>query len=255
MLRLALECHPAISCFDEVVAYQRLSRKLDTEIRAESGIRLHGFKIPRFSEQLLWPVCIDPDYGEFPSFYHGEKVIFVVRDVLDTVSSMLSLPTDQGVSWLEYYGRSILSFMFERDRVCEEVRLLASENPIHSLPIHLVGGLYWMNKNAGLLQLIEQSAPVMGCSYEQIVKSPKSKLRDICDFLEVDWNDEVLDHPSHEHDELDAHGLAIGNTDPKRSIDEKSVGRHSRIISNMASQEILSITAEFRARIGEIIRA
>jgi hypothetical protein len=253
MLRLALECHPAICCFDEAVAYQRLSRNHATEVDAKKGVEMIGYKIPRFSEQLLWPSCSDPDYGEFSSFYRGEKVIFVVRNVLDTVSSMLTLPAGQGVSWLEHYGRSILSFMFERGLVCEQVHVFGNKYPIPSLPLHLVGALYWINKNAGLFPLVERSVPVMACSYEQIVKSPESNLRRICGFLEAGWNDEVLNHPRHQHGELDALGLAIGNTDPKRPIDETSVGRHSEIISDMASQEILSITAEIRAQLGEHI--
>jgi hypothetical protein len=250
MLRLALESHPKIQCFDEVLAYRTLSGENTCgKKELQTGNGLVGFKIPRFSEQFLWPSCVDPDYGRFPSFYRGEKVIFIVRNVLDVVSSMITLSADNGLSWLERYGRQILLHVLTHGFANDSLRKASDGIALERLPLHLIGALYWINKNHGLLDLIEHRAPVLVVNYEEVVSRPREVLSGVCDFLGVEWSDEVLNHPDHEHGELYEDGKTIGSTDPKRQIDTASLGRFSKVLGEGECREIKEVTAEFRAKL------
>lgn len=163
MLRLALESHPAVLCADEAVGYDILVRESKgehCEIPAKEGATLLGFKIPRFTEQLLWKEFVDSDYGVFPSFYKDEKVIRIVRDALDVVGSMMKLKTEGGASWLDRYGRSILEALIRHPNISAQYRQAYEALERQGLPVHLVGALYWQVKNQGLLDLLDRGKPV-----------------------------------------------------------------------------------------------
>src|ERR1019366_1943188 len=97
LLRLVLECHPDVFSFDESDAYRVLaSRSFETPI----GQRLVGFKVPRWAEQL--DAVILGDFGlpyEAQQIYDRQKILFLVRDYRDAMSSMMKLRGQR--SWLE----------------------------------------------------------------------------------------------------------------------------------------------------------
>ena len=110
MLRLILECHSQICCFDELRSYQLLST------RSHEG-SLHkplvGFKVPRFAEQLDYSEPYDLGLTEtFSRFYTGQNVVFIVRDVRDVVASMLRLHGTR--SWLEEWAIPIIEDKLQR---------------------------------------------------------------------------------------------------------------------------------------------
>jgi len=241
MLRLILESHPAIQCFDEAAGYDLLVRESKGEggeFLVKEGITLLGFKIPRFAEQLTWPEFIDPDYGTFPSFYNNQKVIHVVRDVLDVVGSMMRLKTVGGASWLDRYGRTILQALIQHPNVSAAYKKKYADLERQELPLHLVGALYWEIKNQGFLDLLERKKPVCAVRYESLVGSPMSELLKLTQFLGVNWSDSLINHPEHPHGELDENGIAIGETDPSRSIDTKSIGGYRHLMTGQQVEEV-----------------
>jgi len=228
MLRLILDSHPRIKCYDETIAYDILTggpRQCLSSGKASPDIAAYGFKIPRFSEQLTWKEFVDPDYGRFPSFYRDEKTLFIVRNVCDVVSSMITLRADAKQSWIERYGIQILEKTLaakESGRgLLEKFKGLERKG----FPIHLVGALYWEAKNHGMISMIRCGLPVMPICYERFVSSPHDHLLKMMKFLGLGWHADVLTHHQLQHEELDVNGLAIGNTDPKRAIDTLSIGR------------------------------
>jgi len=254
MLRLILESHPFIQCFDEATGYDLLVREskgMVSEFPVKEGAVLLGFKIPRFAEQLTWPEFSDPDYGVFPSFYKDQKVIHVVRDALDVVGSMMGLKAADGASWLDRYGRSILHALIQNPNVnaLYKNKYVALER--QGLPVHLVGALYWEIKNQGFFDLLEHNKPVHAVRYESLVGSPKSELPKLCQFLGVSWSDSLLNHPEHPHAELDENGIAIGETDPRRGIDTQSIGRHRHLMTEQQTQEVRNYIEDIS---GKIIR-
>lgn len=254
MLRLVLDSHPEIRCFDEAVAYEFLTGRQSAPIQdlAEEGISAVGFKIPRFAEQLGWPNQVDPDYGRFGSFYNGEKTLFIVRDVCDVVSSMTSLKANASQSWIDRYAAPILRATLPEYPGGDDLRNKFSMLEQRGFPCHLLGALYWEAKNRGLLAMLAAGHPVLPLSYEALVESPRPIMERVMGFLGLSWNDVLLMHHHQEHQELDERGLAIGNTDPKRAIDRNSVGRGALSLTPQEREETLAFVEQTRCRINQL---
>lgn len=221
MLRLVLECHSDVFCFDEIQSYRVLGTREHAE---EITKRLVGFKIPRLAEQLDGAETYDYGLPEAPAgFYRGQKVLFIVRDFRDVVASMLKLRGTR--SWLEEWAVPIVRHKVERDagfaeRWRGELALCETSGSLAA-----IGALYWAYKNEALLRYAERRYPVLPLSYESLVSAPRTELERVCRFLGVDFQDALLDHPGQAHGELFETGLTVGGTDPKRRIDEASVGQ------------------------------
>lgn len=257
MLRLVLESHPHIHCFDEAVGYKLLIAEAMNEFvdfKYKNGAKIIGYKIPRFSEQLTRQRFDDPDYGDFPSFYKGNKVIFVFRDVLDVLGSMMKLRVDESNSWLEKYGLGILQAMLSSPNTDSYYIKKYEYVERAGFPAHLVGALYWAVKNQGFFDLCGSNAPVYPVEYENLVASPKDELIPICRFLGLDWDEALLNHPAHSHDELDAKGKAIGETDPLRGIDTRSVGGYRTLLTESQIREVIDLVGEISSRIDLALR-
>lgn len=155
LLRLILETHSLIQCFDETRAYSVLAGA-PQQIKKQ----IVGFKIPRWTEQLDAPVLWDFGLLERPRrFYSGQKIIFIVRDVRDTIASMLKLRVgDQ--SWLEAWAVPIIKTKTDQDpsftfQYCRELQAIRdSESSLIA-----VAALYWKYKNAALLHYLEEEIP------------------------------------------------------------------------------------------------
>ena len=112
LLRLILECHPEVFCFDEIDSYEVLAHRAFRKTIAQKWI---GFKVPRWAEQLdasfLW------DYGlpdTVQNIYSGQKILFIVRDYRDAITSMLKL--GKPTTWLEQWAKPIIMAKVDRDR-------------------------------------------------------------------------------------------------------------------------------------------
>lgn len=248
MLRLILDSHPNIRCFDETISYDYLSGRMEIEplIRNDlTAIKAIGFKIPRFSEQLIWEENVDPDYGRFPSFFKNEKTLFIVRDVCDVVSSMMTLKENGDQSWIERYAEQVLknNLPFANSKEFSSKLSLLEKG---CLPIHLLGAFYWEVKNSGLIALQAEKCDVLPLSYEAFVCDPRAHLESIVGFLGVSWSDVLLTHHRYKHNELDENGMAIGNTDPRREIDKNSIGRSRFVLSEDQRSSILSFVENTR---------
>lgn len=254
MLRLVLDSHPDIRCFDEALAYDYLTGRQPAALQKleEQGVSAVGFKIPRFAEQLGWPEHVDPDYGRFASFYNGEKTLFIVRDVCDVVSSMASLKANATETWIDRYAAPILRATLPEYPGGEDLRKKFSELEARGFPRHLLGALYWEAKNRGLLSMLEAGSPVLPLSYEALVEDPRPIMERVMAFLSLDWNDALLLHHHQEHQELDERGMAIGNTDPKRAIDRNSVGKGALSLTPQERDETLAFVEQTSRQINEL---
>lgn len=222
LLRLILECHSQIFCFDEARSYSVLAAP--SAAAMDSAKRLVGFKIPRLTEQLGEGDCYDYGLPARPwRFYAGQPVLFMVRDPRDTIASMLKLRGNR--SWLEDWAVPIIEHKCERDpsfaeRWREELRVCRSSGSLAAF-----GALYWAYKNEAILRYVDRGYPVLPVGYESLVRSPQYELRRACAHLGVSFESGLLNHEQREHDELDGNGMAIGNTDPTRSVDGASIGQ------------------------------
>ena len=221
MMRLVLESHSDIACLDETQSYKALATG---EHDGASNGSLLGLKIPRLAEQLDQDEVADLGLDlEIPPFYRGQRVLFLVRNFRDVIASMLKLRGAK--TWLEQWAVPIIRRKAETDsrfarRWKDELELCDRAG---SLP--MFGALYWAYKNDALLRYVRRGLPVLPIGYEALVTDPRGELARVCRFLGVPFEEALLDHPGHEHGELFASGLTVGNTDPKRGIDDASVGQ------------------------------
>lgn len=237
-MRLVLECHTLIECFDEWSSYRILANRLEPSGRAQ----LSGLKVPQLTEQLAQPMLRDDaairaGASGIPNSYHGETLIFMIRDARDAVASMLNL-----ASWLPKFGDPVLEAKISGDpgfaeRYSEEIR----SAKISDHPQVARAALIWRYKVDALADYTLKGYPVLPVRYESLVTQPKYELSTICEFISVGYEDTLLSHPSMPHRDLRPDGLAMGKTDPNRPIDDKAVGQWRDVFSAPQLEELLRI--------------
>jgi hypothetical protein len=228
-------------CYDETEGYKLLVSRSAFDDVVDQVNYVTGFKIPRFTEQLLWTTMSDLDYGDFPSFYENDPVLFMIRDYRDVIHSMAKLRYPDGQTWLQKYGLNILSHQENCPASTEENRQLLASIKMAGAPDHLVGALYWKYKTEAVFGLVELDKPVLPISYESLVANPRVELERMLNFMGLDWEDSLLEHSKHQHSELDENGLAIGGTDPKRAIHSNSIQSYKSFFSAKELEEMQQI--------------
>jgi hypothetical protein len=229
LLRLILEAHPDIFCYDEMKGYAVLQ---DPAAETHSTARLVGFKLPRWTEQLTRPVLSDEGVEGFCSnFYRGEKILFLQRDVRDTIVSMFKLKVGRS-TWCENWVPRIIKAKIASEEAFR-TRYAAELSIIDDSNAKLVGlaALYWKFKSEAINQYCEAGLPVLPVSYEALVQNPRPVLESVCQHLGIPFHNNLMRHHEFPHTELFANGLTVGNSDPKLPIKTASVGQWEHFLS------------------------
>lgn len=247
LLRFLLAMHPDICCIDEQAAYPVLAgrKPLPEDIAAQATGKQVVFKIPRFAEQLLLDDIRDETYGTCTQFYQRQPAIFVVRDPRDVVASMCTLAATREQTWIQAYGRSMVEHRIQsRPGFAQQYATEIAELAAQQWPAHLLAALYWRVKNDAVPTYVAAGLPIRIVSYEHLVANPQPVLEQICEHLQLRWTGTMLAHHNTEHGQLEASGLAIGGSDPKRAIDQKSVGRFAEVLDKAAIEQVMEWTGE-----------
>jgi hypothetical protein len=245
MMRLVLESHKDIQCIDEQYSYEMLSGRLAPP---DTAAALLGFKIPVWSEQLLRAQLHWNEYAYLyggdpvPNFYDHEPLVFMIRNPFDTISSMLRLKVESD-SWLQRVGVPVVRAMAESGRLSDEHRADLDFADSCEEPDVALGALYWKIKAGAALGYLEARLPVHLVIYERFVATPAAFLPGILRHIGVEWDDSVLEHHQRPHDEI-VEGKAIGDTDPARSIDTRSIGHSDSHLSPPQIQLIARIAGD-----------
>lgn len=248
LLRLILNSHSQITCFDEAVAYATFLGQDNSS--AESDSKIVGYKIPRFTEQLLNSSISDPDYPHMPQFFSEEsEIIFITRDVLDVISSMKSLKCSAEESWLQKYGVAILKFKMKDKLFCKKYKREIKLVEKNKFTDCAVGALYWKYKNDSFFEYQSHGLKQLAVQYENLVTSPEYEINKIVDFLGIEFEDSLLSHNRQQHGELESNGKAIGGTDPARAISSTSIGKHVGVISQSEIQIIQDVVGTSQTKL------
>lgn len=235
LLRLVLDSHDDLRCIDETLAHEILACRADVP---RENVRL-GFKLPRFTEQLDSPAPKDYFIHPAKQFYTGQPIIFLRRDPRDVVASMMRL--NDG-AWFRRWVRAILDEKFQEPAFEKRYSALRQWCEKSECPDAAVAALYWRYKNDAYEIYRARDYPVHLVSYEDLVTAPAQTLMEIVEVLGVSWQPEtLLRHFTFEHRELMADGNAIGGTDPKRPIDESSVGSWIRVLDAHAEAVVTHV--------------
>lgn len=243
LMRLILECHSQIQCCDELTAYKILSGR-ETLARQRP---LVGFKIPRLTEQLTNPILKDGPVEEMQNPYRGQPLIFMIRNIRDTIASMVRLKNPDGCPWLMEWGLPILESKMQSDAEFRaKYGAIFSATKEARYPALAAAALYWTYKTDGMKVYLNRGYPVLPVRYEDLVAKPVSELMRVCGFLRIPWEPALLAHPSFPHGELMGDGLAVGKTDPRRDIDSESVGLWRQEFSADQVDEILEFAGDLQ---------
>lgn len=252
LLRLILESHSSIHCFDETLGYEILRARDFSSLPGKNVSRI-GFKIPRWTEQLLEHRVIDEvEHTGCGAFYLGEPLLFVHRDAKAVVSSMIRLIED-GSPWIERWGRPLLLNKIEKSnkfcsRYFEQIKLLKEYNYSQAA----VGALYWVYKTESYFDYCQAGLPILAVRYEDLVTSPETVLRLIVSHLGLEWEESLLTHEKLSHGETNDSGLTLGGTDSKRPIETSSLGQWTKNLSSEDVRQIESIAGELNTRVSNL---
>lgn len=223
LLRLILECHGRIQCFDEHLGYRLLRRD---DWAAEITADLVGFKAPMLTEQFSDAVFQDYNLEPFPNRHAGQPLIFMIRDVRDTVASMVNYRVGRSSTWLDRWGIPALAWKMEHyPEYASQLEPILRRWASSSHARLSQGALCWRYKTNALARYQALGLPVLVLRYEDVVTRPRTELERVCAFLGVDWEEGLLQHASRTHGEVFSNGRTIGLTDPSRPIDATSVRR------------------------------
>ena len=247
LLRLVLECHSKVQCFDEATAYRLLTVNGPGSASDIASV----YKIPRWTEQMdraeLCDFGLEEKAARF--YWPPQKILYVLRDVRDVITSMLGLRMGQR-SWLEVWGVPILDWKLDHDAGFAAVHggdLMKARSSPH--PLVAAGALYWKYKTVPLFRYLEQGYPVLGVCYESLVQSPVPALQSVCDHLQLDFEPALLNHHLVGHSEVSENGLVVGDTNPQRAIDAGSVGRAQSMFAPAELDEIDAIVGDLPDRV------
>ncbi len=246
LLRLILETHPRIFCYDETTAYAKLTSG-DPDDAADN--QLVGFKIPRWTEQMLEPRLADEGINETcANFYRGEKILFLIRNAKDNVASMRKLRFGE-IGWIEQWIPRVLLRKFAdqrfRDAYQADLRIAADSGSF----LIACAALSWKYKTASFFEYKDKGLPLLPIFYEDLVSKPQVVLTAICEYLGVEWDDALLRHHEAEHTEVSGEGLTVGNTDPRKPINIDSVDRWEQVFTPGDIAAIDEITSGLTRRI------
>jgi hypothetical protein len=231
-MNLILDSHPDILSIDE----NRFSYPdLNTYLNAAWLPSFVAFKLPRYASSI-----------PFIKDLKGLRVIWCIRNPLDTVWSMmklqLPLPDANQVSWsvhpsgaraeilngywaLEDEIKSdIEPYMFKYTEIMNKKPEQRSR-----LDSVFIGSLCWKIKNE--LPSLYESKDIrfLQVKYEELVTESETNIEKLLEYIGVDWDEDVL-----RHHELHK-GTSIGNTDNERPIDSKGVDAG---LKNLSDEEV-----------------
>lgn len=247
LLRLILECHSQIYCFDETTAYSALASG-NHDGPGERPLKI--FKIPRWTEQLDQEVLSDFGLAETAARFWrpGDKLLYLVREPRDVVVSMLRLQAATR-SWLEEWGVPILENKIAR----AEGFARQYQGEIDAMrksvePLVAAGALYWKYKTEALFRYLALDYPVLTVSYEQLTSAPQHVLPEVCRFLGCAFEQQLLNHHKLQHREIFDSGLTVGGTNPAVAIHTGSVGQAGTMLTPDQSLLIGSIADDTYSR-------
>jgi hypothetical protein len=249
LVRLVLECHADIFCFDETRAYGALVTGTYT---LPADKRVAGFKIPRWTEAILTDPLVDVFLGvNATGIYQGEPILFMYRDVRDTVASMLKLKVTPELNWLERYGRLYIELQMRPEnlgtRYAREVAMLEQAGNA----AHVAAALIWKYKSQCYFDYLERGWPVLLVPYDRLVSTPEPELRRILTFLGLPWDASLLNHHRLSHPEILPDGKTIGSTDPNMPISATSVGQWQQMFQPKEVDEIMGLAGDLNQRMQE----
>ena len=203
LMRLILDSHSKIRCFGECVAYDILEKKINIDEPSE----YYGYQVPIYTELFTKYDCIKNHLDK------NTSIIFMLRNSKDTIASMKSLP-----NWIKTeVVRKFSQWANDESRGLQKYKIDSTKDPL------ALAGIFWKYKTDAYFEMLENGLNVLGVHYENLVRNPRQNIMDIMNFLNLPFEESLLNHHLITHKEVGPNGMTLGKTNAKRAIDTKSM--------------------------------
>lgn len=260
LLKRILNCHSMCFVLEEGFAYLSIQNpilmKLDKIFHANK--KLLGLKTPLLSDCLL-----DKNFIPYPSqryddnitkhmfnIYSNDPIIFLVRDVRDRVSSAINLAKKLGnISDSQssaVYESWIKKNPYIQKHFQKEINMISKlDNKLHAYL-----ALDWKIKNLSFFAYQEKKYPVHLTKYEELVKHTKTQLEKIFSFLDIPYENSVIDFYRQPQADLKSAGVDSNYDDTKRIADTKSIELYKNFLTSDQINEIMDISSDMMTKLG-----
>ena len=243
LMRLILESHSMVKCFDEPQCYEILKNHTEL-LKSNQKEKFLCFKTPILTEQMDEPFFSDVTIDFIiNNHYQNFPQIFMVRDVRDTISSMMTLKQEKS-TWYDLWPKKSLEFWiatipgFEKIFAKDIRKISNSKNKLISY-----SSFYWKYKTGAFFNY-EKKRIVHLIKYEDLVSDPLETIQGLVKFLKLNFEDALMVHHKKKHSLTNERGITIGNTDTKLPIFNESIGRYKKTFSKSQLQEINNISGD-----------
>jgi len=159
------------------------------------------------------------------------KIIWPSRNPYAVVSSMLRWQQTEG-NWIKVYGADEL---WQHSFIFPEILDL----DIKSLDEVSLGAYIWKYKELTLKWCQQNNLSVYDFQYEQLLDNPSKIMAEIVDFIDLEWDESVMNHES----QYSSDKRYPGGTDGSKAID-KSRKKPNLALSDQDIEIIASICGE-----------
>lgn len=241
LMRLILNSHPQIHCYDESYGYDAYSGKKEYPMAA--GKTIAGYKMPNFTELFF-------EYEEVRNYYKGEPIVFMLRDVRDVVASMKKFQTGPQRHFIDGVCESVGMWRDDVNRKNFQ-KYSAYHHLIDNSPYCKVAtaALFWKYKTEAFFRFMEEGFKVLPVRYELLASRPGRQLKRVAKFLDVPWDQSLMQHHLMRHEEVGADGIACGKTDATRRVDNSCVGQWKDVLTVNQAEVIMSIAGDVNKKI------
>lgn len=253
LMRLILDSHSQIMCFDEQRSYDIL-RNYDIFVSnndVDDQVKLFGFKTLGYTEQMDRSFLSEPVKNTtIPNNWKDSKIIFLYRNVFDVISSMKHYIQKNGKSWLENWVMPTIDFWkqkipnFELDFEKEIKYAANTKNKLISY-----AAIYWKFKTQSMLKYQNNYLSIIKVKYEDLVTNPQIELEKLIKFFNIAWEDSLLNHYRIKHDEVNNDGFTVGMNLATIPIHKNSIGRCGTTLSQQEKNDVFYITKELLAEL------
>jgi protein-tyrosine sulfotransferase len=187
LLESIFNAHPSVRVIGEEnnVAYEYFLNPAKLSALPEDAVCL---RIPMATHRLQHAV----------DQFAGARVLFMLRDPRDVVVSMRELKVGND-NWLVRGAHHEIRKSVQNlpDRQRQEERLEQLYDEIADLSDVRFGGFCWAVKNRFIPMYLNSPLPTRLVRYEVLTAQPEPYLRQICEYLRLEWSDRLLEHQNH----------------------------------------------------------
>lgn len=215
LLRLILDSHRNIYCYGEINGY----KYFENNLKAKHNKQIEGFQLPIWTELFVEYECIKNYKSK------KDKILFIFRDPKEVISSMKCLFINDK-NYIEYeVSKNINIWLNDNSRSFKKDFSSEVKDDLSKAIC------YWKYKNTAFLRMKKLNWDIKLINYQHLVEKPKEQIENILKFLNIKWDEKVLQHHKIKHTEVFNNNLTLGNNKANRPIDQKSLIKWQKILS------------------------